>query len=182
MGFHEKFRQKKKRAHDEDPFSEKVIAQRDKEGLTLNWLEMGLASAESGNLKIFGLCMGIVLYLKPSRKEEIREYKETILNDYHIRHGDINLFNRLARKYAVPERVRDWVLSEVEQERTDWFYEPNPVMSKRLEELKDGDEKVRMAATVALGKLSDRAAIPALIEALKKSEDPWLQTYVAAES
>jgi tetratricopeptide (TPR) repeat protein len=136
-------------------------------GDTLVWLEKGLASAEAGDLGMFGLCTDIISYLKPSRKKQVQEYKETILNDNHIRPRDINLFNRLALKYAVPERARDIVSNRVEQEFTDPFREPNPAMSKLLGGLRDEDPGMRFGCAWALGDLGDRSALPALIEALK---------------
>ena len=134
---------------------------------TITWLEKGLASAEAGDLGEFGLCLEMISYLKPSRKKELQQYKERILNEDHIRLRDIKLFDRFALEYAISERVRNWVSSVVEQELTDPFRELNPVVLKALKELEDEKRYVREDAAQTLGKLGDRAAVPALIRALK---------------
>jgi HEAT repeat protein/TPR repeat protein len=143
---------------------------------TLVWLEKGLASAEAGDLGEFRLCMEIMLYLKPSRKTEVQQCKEAILDEPRIRLRDMRFLDRLALDYPVPEEVRDWVSSEIAQEFRDPFHELNPVLSKRLEELKDGSPSVREKAALALGKLGDTTAVPALIDALKND------TYWAREA
>jgi tetratricopeptide (TPR) repeat protein len=149
------------------------------EDITENWLKRGLSSAENGDLETFGLNMEILLYLKPSRQEEIQEYKETILSDYQIQPRDINLLNKLAREYTIPSQIRNYVLSKVEEVRESPGQQSNQVVQKRITELKSDNENVRLAATEALAKLGDRSAVPALIEALGRDKDPRMQRHAA---
>ncbi len=134
---------------------------------TTAWLEKGLTSAEVGDMAEFGLCMEVISCFRPSWKERVQQYKETILKGDQIQFRDIRLLDRLAFEYTVPDRVRGWVSSEVERQHIDPFREPNPNISQLLVKLKDTDSEIRFEAAEALGKLGDRIAVPALIEALK---------------
>jgi HEAT repeat protein len=147
---------------------------------TLIWLEKGLAAAEIGDLGEFGLCMEIILHLKPNKRLEAEEYKELILNEPKIRLRDVRLLENIALETHVSDQIRDWVSSHVEQKIGDPFHEPNPAISRLIEKLTGPDDvPTRFSALQSLSKLGDISAVPPLIKTLKNDAKTSMRQHAA---